>query len=613
MALPVYTASGRRLTTSVEYLLVAGGVPAWLALASRLPLLDQMPGVVVLVVVVMAAFYLRRGPALLAVAIGAVGHELIRTAVPMLVHVERVGIILVVGAGAVALAAGREAGLVAAQRYRALFERHPLPMAVFDEQTLKFLSVNDASIRTYGYTEEEFLQMTVRDIRPPEAMALIDSRPWIGRDEMVLTTKHRTKDGTLLDVLVRSQSVPYQGRQARLVLVENITEQRELEAQLRQAQKMEAIGQLAGGVAHDFNNLLTAIRGYAALLLDALPAPDPRRDDVLEIERAGVRATALTGQLLAFSRKQILQERVVGVAEVVDDIVPMLGRLMGENVRLRTLNRARGHVRVDPSQLQQVLMNLVVNARDAVADDGTGEVTIETDDVVLDELYARSHATAREGPHVVVAVSDNGAGMSSEVQARAFDPFFTTKPTGHGTGLGLSTVYGIVKQSGGHVWLYSEVGRGTTVKVYLQRVDAETPAPTMTTPDLPHSDRAASILLVEDEDGVRSLLTKVLTRAGYVVQAAATPDEARTLVTAPGAVFDLLITDVILSHESGRLVAEFVAQAQPACRTLFISGYTDDAVVRKGILSEQMPFLQKPFSAAALLEKVSAVLSSRAD
>ena len=597
----------------MEYLVVAGGVPVWLALASRVPLLNQMPGVVVLVAVAICAFFLRRGPALLAVALGAVGHELIRTDTTWLVHGERMAIIVVVGVGAVALGAAREASFVAAQRYRALFERHPLPMAVFDEETLKFLSVNEASVRTYGYSEAEFLQMTVRDIRPPEAMALIDARPWVGQDELVLTTKHRTKDGTLLDVLVRSQSVPFQGRKARLVLVQNITEQRDLEAQLRQAQKMEAIGQLAGGVAHDFNNLLTAIRGYAALLLDALPEPDARRDDVLEIERAGVRATALTSQLLAFSRKQLLQERVVGVSEVVDEIVPMLGRLMGENVRLRALNRSVGHVRVDSSQLQQVLMNLVVNARDAVAGDGSGEVTIETGDVVLDELYTRTHASAHLGPNVMVAVSDNGVGMSPDVQARAFDPFFTTKPTGQGTGLGLSTVYGIVKQSGGHVWLYSEVGRGTTVKVYLPRVDADTPAQTASTTDLPHTTRAATILLVEDEDGVRSLLTKVLTRAGYVVQSAATPADARTLVTAPGAAFDLLITDVILSHESGRLVAEFVSQVQPACRTLFISGYTDDAVVRQGILSEEMPFLQKPFSASALLEKVSTVLASRAD
>ena len=466
----MFTESGRRLTTTTEYLLVAGGVPAWLALASRVPLLDQMPGVVVLVAVAICAFFLRRGPALLAVVLGAVGHELIRSETTWLVHVERMAIILVVGVGAVALGAAREAGLVAAQRYRALFERHPLPMAVFDEETLKFLSVNEASVRTYGYSEAEFLQMTVRDIRPPEAMALIDARPWVGHDELVLTTKHRTKDGTLLDVLVRSQSVPFQGRKARLVLVQNITEQRDLEAQLRQAQKMEAIGQLAGGVAHDFNNLLTAIRGYAALLLDALPEPDARRDDVLEIERAGVRATALTGQLLAFSRKQLLQERVVGVSEVVDDIVPMLGRLMGENVRLRTLNRSVGHVRVDPSQLQQVLMNLVVNARDAVADDGSGEVTIETGDVVLDELYTRTHASARLGPNVMVAVSDNGSGMSPDVQARAFDPFFTTKPPGEGTGLGLSMSHDIiVKQHGGTIDVDTRPDDFTEFRIVLPR------------------------------------------------------------------------------------------------------------------------------------------------
>jgi CheY-like chemotaxis protein/two-component sensor histidine kinase len=371
---------------------------------------------------------------------------------------------------------------------------------------------------------------------------------------------------------------------------------------------MEAVGRLAGGIAHDFNNLLTAIRGYASLLLDSLDERDVRRDDVLEIEKASARATDLTRQLLAFSRKQIFHERVLSLNEVVAGIVPMLTRLVGDGIRLRVIRSAQGLVKADAAQLEQVIVNLVVNARDAV--DGKGDITIETNDIVLDELYTRTHTAATVGPHVVLAVSDNGHGMTGDVQARAFEPFFTTKPAGEGTGLGLSMVYGIVKQSGGHIWIYSEVGRGTTVKVYLARtfdaVQPEQPVVRVRPRVIP-----ASILVVEDEETVRTLLQKVLHRHGYTVTTAGSAADAGSLLETDGLKVDLLITDVVLAQDSGRDLATMVQQRQPNARVLYISGYTDDAVVRHGILTEEMPFLQKPFSTTALLEKVSEILAAR--
>jgi PAS domain S-box-containing protein len=605
----VFNDPRRRISIDWQYAAVIVCVPAWIAVSRFIPVLSEMPGVVVLTALFTTAFTLDRGPALLAILLGAIGHELLRPPASWPLHVWRMVVVGSVGSVAVALASARKARLVAAQRYQALFERHPLPMFVLDEDTMAFLSVNRASERTYGYSEEEFRRMTLRDVCPPEDVPLLDARQAGHAVDLAIVAKHRTKTGQLLDVQLRSQTVPFEGRNARLVLVENITEQRELEAQLRHAQKMEAVGRLAGGVAHDFNNLLTAIRGYASLLLDSLDERDVRREDVLEIEKASGRATELTRQLLAFSRKQILQERVVSLNDIIHGIVPMLTRLVGDGIRLRVLASAAGFVRADAAQMEQVLVNLVVNARDAL--NGSGDITIETHDVVLDELYTRTHSAAAAGPHVVLAVSDNGHGMPTEVQARAFEPFFTTKPAGEGTGLGLSTVYGIVKQSGGHIWIYSEVGRGTTIKVYLPRTAASRSAVEQeVAPVRPMLATPASVLVVEDEENVRALLRKVLARSGYTVWTAATAGEAMSLLDTAGLKVDLLITDVVLAQESGRDLADLVQRRQPTARVLYISGYTDDAVVRHGILTKEMPFLQKPFSAAALLDRVATVLAA---
>ncbi|MBN9517873.1 response regulator [bacterium] len=400
------------------------------------------------------------------------------------------------------------------------------------------------------------------------------------------------------------------GRVVRLIgVTQDITARRRLEEQLRQAQKMEAVGQLAGGVAHDFNNLLTIINGYSDLLLEGLPPDDPSRELLGEIHKAGERSAGLTRQLLAFSRQQVLAPRVLDLNAVVADTTRLLRRVIGEDVRLATAPaRNLWPVKADPGQIEQVLLNLAVNARDAMPTGGT--LTVETRNVELDTGYAASRPDARPGPHVLLAVSDTGCGMPPEVLARIFEPFFTTKEVGKGTGLGLATVYGIVQQSGGHVAVDSAVGRGTTFKVYLPRPEGGASAGgaenRSATPALPRG--TETILLVEDDDGVRALTRHVLRGAGYaVLEAGDGAGALRSAAGHPGAVH-LLITDVVMPGEGGRSVAERVRALCPAVRVLYVSGYTDDAVVRHGILHAGANFLQKPYTPVALARKVREVL-----
>ena len=388
---------------------------------------------------------------------------------------------------------------------------------------------------------------------------------------------------------------------------QDVTELRRLEDQLRQAQKMEAVGQLAGGVAHDFNNLLTVINGFSEMMLAGLPADDPNRALVEEVYRAGERASMLTRQLLTFSRKEVVEPRVLDLNAVVEGAARMLRRLIGEDVRLETaLAPDLDRVTADPGHVEQVIMNLCVNARDAMP--RGGRLTIETANVDLDAGYTRQHAGVAPGRYVLLAVSDTGHGMTPEVQARIFEPFFTTKGVGKGTGLGLATVFGIVKGAGGHVGVYSEVGRGTTFKVYLpsagQPADAADAGPGL--PELPTG--AGTILVVEDDDQVRNLTRMALETLGYtVLEAGGGPEAVRLAAAHPGPI-DLVVTDVVMPGMSGREVAGAVRAACPGARVLFVSGYTDDAVVRHGVLTAEMAFLQKPFTLAALGEKVRAVL-----
>jgi signal transduction histidine kinase len=384
---------------------------------------------------------------------------------------------------------------------------------------------------------------------------------------------------------------------------------RRSEEQLRQAQKMEAIGQLAGGVAHDFNNLLTIISGYSDLLLNGILGPkDAGREAVEEIRKAADRAAALTRQLLAFSRRQVLAPQVLVLNSIVQDMDKMLRRLIGEDIQLTShLAADLGSVKADPGQIEQVLLNLAVNARDAMPRGGS--LTIETANVTLDENYCRTHPDVQPGPFVMMAVTDTGCGMDAATLSRIFEPFFTTKGPGKGTGLGLATVYGIVKQSGGSIYVYSEVGRGTSFKVYLPRLEAAAVAdvPVVVAPTQQVGGQE-TLLVVEDDEAVRALTRTVLRSNSYDVIEAVDADEALRWVEEHKEPIHLLVTDVVMPGMSGRELAERLKQLRPEMKVLFVSGYTDDAVVRHGLLEAEVAFLQKPFTPNALARKVREVL-----
>jgi two-component system cell cycle sensor histidine kinase/response regulator CckA len=412
---------------------------------------------------------------------------------------------------------------------------------------------------------------------------------------------------------IRARTFPIRGADGELLRVvaffEDITQWKRLEQQLVQSQKMDAIGRLAGGIAHDFNNLLTVINGYSAMLVDRLDLPAGMLPDLQSICRAGARAASLTAQLLAFSRMQLLQPKNIDLNETVAGLEPILRRLIREDVDLRTVLVA-GHpcVTADPTQIEQVLLNLVINARDAI--EGTGLITIETGDVVFDAEAARLHAGCSPGHYALIAVSDTGRGMSAHIQERIFEPFFTTKNTGQGTGLGLATVYGIVKQSGGGIFVYSEEGVGSTFKVFLPLVS-----------DAIHGEQesrqreisggTATVLIVEDEEQVRRIACAVLRARGYRVFEACNGQEALKPEFLLPINIDLLVTDVIMPKMGGPELAQKLCARNPDMRVLFISGYTDNASIHKGIWEAGMHHLAKPFTPDALARKVSEVLEPR--
>jgi two-component system cell cycle sensor histidine kinase/response regulator CckA len=513
--------------------------------------------------------------------------------------------------GEIALRERTEQALAESERgYRVLFEAMPLPMWVYHMKTLALLAVNDAAVEHYGYTRQEFLFMTVRDIQPPEPGPALSGRQGqiAIKEASSGFRKHRKKDGTLIDVAISSHVLPLGDQQSCLVMARDVTHQLRLEDQLRQAQKMEAVGRLAGGVAHDFNNLLTVITGFSEMLCLRFAAGDPLRDFIDQIHKAGERAASLTQQLLAFGRRQVLRPQVLDLNVALAGTEKMLRRLIGENIELVTMFDVHcGRVKADPGQLEQVIVNLAINAKDAMPEGGT--LTFRTANVEVAGVQAGSDC--RPGPYVLLEVRDNGCGIPPEILGRIFEPFFTTKDRGRGTGLGLATVYGIVKQSGGHIEVESEPDVGTVFRVYLPFVAPELPEPRLLLPDVPVVGGHETVLLVEDEDAVRNLARRILEEQGYHVLEAADGEEALTLVQRFAGPIGILVTDVIMPRLSGRKLAEVLSARYPGLRVLYMSGYADDVLGPVGHVDKSVAFLQKPFAPAALAREVRKILDQR--
>ena len=495
------------------------------------------------------------------------------------------------------------------EMFRLLFSYNPLPTWVIDKESRRFLEVNDAAIRQYGYSLSEFKSMTALDLRPEEERAryleLITQIPNGGLYRG--NWKHRKKDGKIIQVEVISHELEYEGRPVRLVVAQDLSERHLLEQQLRQSQKMEAVGRLAGGVAHDFNNLLMVIKGHTELLLNVLPPSEHYSRKIEQIDRAADRASALTRQLLAFSRLQVLQPHVMNLNEVVEEMGRLLPRLIGEDIEL-AIRRSEdlGSIRADASQMEQVIMNLAVNARDAMP--GGGRLLIETSNAELDSAYNTVHPIVRQGRYVLLAVSDTGTGMNAETQAHVFEPFFTTKPQGKGTGLGLATVYGIVKQSGGFIWVYSEEGRGTSFKIYLPRIDqpVERIGAVRSMSEAPRG--TGTILLAEDEQDVREVAREFLESGGYTVIEARDGADALKKVELHRSAIDLLVTDMVMPGMTGQELTARLRQSRPETRVLYMSGYSERAAADAARCDSSMRLLAKPFSRWALLRAVHEIL-----
>ncbi|TAN39325.1 MAG: DUF3365 domain-containing protein, partial [Nitrospirae bacterium] len=408
-----------------------------------------------------------------------------------------------------------------------------------------------------------------------------------------------------------------EGRKKALVIVEDITErrhaaeeQKKLQGQLLQAQKIESIGRLAGGVAHDFNNILSAIIGYSELALLKLSEESPAWEEIGQVKAAGERAASLTHQLLAFSRKQVLEMKPVNINDIVDSTLKMLNRLIREDIVFELkLKRPLPNIRADRLQIEQVLMNLVVNAVDAMPDGGS--LMIGTDEVLLDEAYARQRSEVKPGPYVMFTVTDTGAGMSREVQDRIFEPFFTTKDFGKGTGLGLAMVYGIVKQHGGYIYVYSEPGKGTAFKVYMPVVSEDVLSAGAAAPEGPMKRGSETVLVVDDDPFIRRLIADVLSPLGYQVLVAEGGEEALRTSEGRTEVIDLLLTDIIMPKMNGKVISELISKRHPEAKTIFMSGYTDDVIAHHGMLEPGLHFIQKPIIPRTLSDKLREVLDHR--
>jgi two-component system, cell cycle sensor histidine kinase and response regulator CckA len=476
----------------------------------------------------------------------------------------------------------------------------------------RFLDVNPALIGMLGYNSA--LEVLALDPQkdvfadPAEYTRLTDEFRRTGRVDG-FEVRWKRKDGGVITVRVSGRAVASENEPSDVLeaIAEDITERRVLEDQFRQAQKMEAVGRLAGGIAHDFNNLLMVVSGYTEVLLDQISAENPLHSKIESIQQASDRATALTRQLLAFGRKQLLELKVIDVNAVVRDMERLLCPLIGENIELTTtLTADVGCTRADAGQLEQVLMNLVVNAKDAMP--SGGKICIRTASVTLDDSYRPENTFIKRGPYVMISVSDNGHGMDRETQARIFEPFFTTKEKGKGTGLGLSTVYGIIKQSGGYVFVQSELTRGTTFTIYFPRVDEPSEAIGAASAPVAAAGGSETILLVEDEESVRQLVRETLVARGYRVLEAENGNAALALAAAYPETIHLVVTDVVMPGLNGHELAQKLLAARPGAKVLYLSGYAEDAITAPLATGPQRAFLQKPFTLQALSRKVREVL-----
>lgn len=493
-------------------------------------------------------------------------------------------------------------------RYRDLFENASDLIATVDLEG-RLTAVNEAFVKTLGFDREELLGRSLTELVPEAQLDRLSG----ARDGKLSASAAATiyehdliaEDGRHVQVEVASRLIEEDGIPVGIeAICRDISERKQLEEQLRQAQRLEAVGKLAGGIAHDFNNLLTVISGYAEALL---PGADSQSEaGLMEIAEASHRAARLTGQLLAFSRRQVLEPRILDPNEIVNGIAPMLTRLIGEHIDLVTVADPDAlMVCADVGQLEQVLVNLAVNARDAMP--AGGKLTIQTGNADLDDDYVAHHPGSSAGPHAVFSVIDTGTGMDPETLAQMFDPFFTTKAVGEGTGLGLATVYGIVKQSGGNIWAYSELGIGTTFKVYLPAAEGRPLAITRAVEAAPQG--SERILIAEDEQSLRTLTTRMLEQRGYSVIAAESAEHAIEILEQQPGQIDLLLTDVVMPQMSGRELADCVRESSPTMRVLFISGYAD-AILTGGPLEQGSAFLEKPFSGNDLALKVRETLDA---
>jgi two-component system, cell cycle sensor histidine kinase and response regulator CckA len=499
-------------------------------------------------------------------------------------------------------------------RFRALMESASQGIIAID-RTGRIEIVNRKAEELFGYTREEMIGSPI-EILLPEAMRHAHEahrQGYFGSPHprpmgIGLELAGRRKNGEQFPLEISLNHIQMDGQAMGIAFITDISERLRLEAQLRQSQKMEAIGQLAGGVAHDFNNLLTIIQGYSAMALEGIDSADTMREPLEEIEKAAVSAGGLTRQLLAFSRRQPVQRRQLNLNTTITQVDKMLRRVIGEDVELVLATAPDLHeISADPGLIEQVLMNLAVNARDAMPEGG--RLILETANLTLEREYAGAHLAVRTGPHAMLAVSDTGVGMTEEVRARIFEPFFTTKPQGEGTGLGLATVYGIVKQLDGTIWVYSEPGKGTTFKILFP---AAAPEQTSAEPAREQSEaqRAGeTILLVEDEDGVRRLVRAMLERQGYDVLEASCAGDALLVAEDRAARFDLLLTDVIMPKGNGPELAAKMCALRPNLAVLYMSGYTDRAIRMQDQIGAAN-FIQKPFTPSALSAKVRELLAA---